>query len=197
MIKILKRIGIIVLVAAVVVMAYFCFTGLSDGTVKNDTIIIKNSINDIGELATADYCYTLVQNTEKPKREVFGFEIPLTASKVIYSYDGVIKAGFDFSEIAVDVNTITKKIKCTLPEAKILSSDINYDSLNVYDENNNPFNAFTFEDMNLSISDLKQKAEDAATENGLLTRAVENARTLITSQISGLFEPNEYAIEFE
>lgn len=191
------KVSKILIVAVIVLAVAFCYSTFSQKGYTNKAIVIKSAINNIGELATSDYTYTMVQTSEKPKREVLGFAIPLTSSKVIYSYDGLIKAGIDFSQIETDVNKITKTITCTLPEMKILSSEVKYDSLQVYDENNNPFNAFTFEDMNLSVSDLKQKAEQSAIDSGLLTNAYENAKTVIQSSISGLYDTEEYTLEIK
>ncbi len=195
--KLLKKFSKLLFIAVLIFAVVFCCTLFSKGSVKNNSIVVKSAINNIGELATSEYSYTMVQTSEKPKKEVFGFAIPLTASKVIYSYDGLIKAGFDFTQIDVDLNKVTKTITCTLPETKILSSEVKYDSLNVYDENNNPFNAFTFEDMNLSIADLQQKAEQSAIDSGLLTNAYENAKTVIKSSISGLYDSDKYTLEFK
>ena len=195
--KFWKKFAKILIVVVIVLAIAFCYSAFSQKNYTNKAVVIKSAINNIGELATSEYTYTMVQTSEKPKREVLGFAIPLTASKVIYSYDGLIKAGVDFTQIETDINNISKTITCTLPETKILSSEVKYDSLEVYDENNNPFNAFTFEDMNLSISDLQQKAEQSAIDSGLLASAYENAKTVIQSSISGLYDTEEYTLELK
>ena len=194
--KIWKKFSKILVIAAVILLIASIYTLVSEKNFKNDPFVIDSAINSIGELATSEYNYTMIQTSEKPKREVFGFAIPLTASKVVYSYSGLIKAGVDFTQIKADINKAARTITFTMPETKILSSEVKYDSLRVFDENNNPFNAFTFEDMNLSVSDLQQKAEQSAIDNGLLVSAYENAKTVIQSAISGLYNTNEYILVF-
>ena len=158
---------------------------------------IGGNFEDTGELATQEYGYTMVQTASKPNKQVIGFEIPFTESKVIYSYDGLIKAGMDFADINIDVNKTSKSIRETLPETRILSSEVNYDSLIVYDEHNNPFNSFSFEDMNLSVSELQAASEEKAINGGLLERAKESAKDIITTTIGGLYDLKEYSIEYK
>jgi hypothetical protein len=160
------------------------------------TTDIQGTINDIGELSTAEYGYIIAQTAEKPSKKVVGFEVPFTDSKVMYSYEGLIKAGINFVETEVTVNESNKTIFVDLPDAKILSSEVDFDSLIVFDEKYSPFNTFKFEDMNLSLSDLQKTAEESALSNGLLNRANENAQSIIRSTMTSFYNPEEYGVEF-
>jgi hypothetical protein len=157
---------------------------------------IEGTIKDIGELATAEYGYTIAQTTDKPNRKVVGFEIPFTSSKVIYSYEGLIKAGINFNKIEVTVNEANKTIFIELPDAEILSSEVDFDSLIVYDAKYNPFNVFTFSDMNLGLAALKEKAEESAITNGLLIRAADNAQSILRTTVMSFYDAGEYKVEF-
>ncbi|MGB5823947.1 MAG: DUF4230 domain-containing protein [Proteocatella sp.] len=157
---------------------------------------IEGNIKEIGELATMEYGYLIAQTAEKPNRTVVGLEVPFTNSRVIYSYEGLIKAGINFNEIKVKVNEVNKTISVDLPDADILSSEVDFDSLIVYDEKNNPFNAFTFSDMNLNISEAQIKAEESALSKGLLVRAAENAQSMIRTTVMSFYDLGEYEIEF-
>ena len=53
-------------------------------------------------------------------RPLFGFDIPFTKSKYIYSCDGIVKAGLDFSQIEVTVNDDANIAAVKLPEIKVL-----------------------------------------------------------------------------
>lgn len=185
----------IICIIVFMIVGYSALTNSANGP-NNIIGSIGFTINNIGELATTEYGYTMVETTSKPHVAVAGFKIPFTDSKVIYSYDGLIKAGIDFTEINVKTNYITKKIYITIPEAKVLSSEVFYDSLLVYDERNSPFNAFTFEDMNLSVSNLQTAAEESAISKGILETAKENAETIIHSAIRKLPGIEEYEVEF-
>ena len=150
------------------------------------TMDFQGKLNDIGELATAEYGYRTTQITDKPNKTLIGLEIPFTDSKVIYSYAGIIKAGMNFEEIEVNVNEVNRTITIDLPKVKILSSEVDTESLIVYDEKYSPFNSFTFEDMNLSIDNLKEKTEKSAVSEGLLDRGKENAERIIRVTVLNL-----------
>ncbi len=157
---------------------------------------IEGTIKDIGELATAEYGFLIAQTADKPNMKVVGFEIPFTSSQVMYSYEGLIKAGIDFTAIEVTVNEANKTIFIELPDAEILSSEVDFNSLIVYDQKYNPFNVFTFSDMNLSITALKEKAEESAVSNGLLIRAAENAQSILRTTVMSFNDSGEYKVEF-
>jgi|LGOV01.1.fsa_nt_gb hypothetical protein len=193
--RLFSIIGIFLLIVAIV---YIVGLKLADNKQEPEitTIDIQGTINDIGELATAEYGYTIAQTAEKPSKTMVGFEVPFTKSKVMYSYEGFIKAGINFKEIEVTVNEVKKTVFVELPDAVILSSEVDFDSLIVYDGKYSPFNAFTFSDMNLSLSDLKNTAEESALSNGLLDRANENAQTIIWTTIGSLYNQEEYDVKF-
>ena len=93
--------------------------------------MIREEIRDIGELATEEYEYTAVETYDESK-SFNGFEIPFTQSKFIFSYDGNIKAGIDYSSIEVEKDDAKKQVLITLPKAKILSSEIDEKSFLLY-----------------------------------------------------------------
>lgn len=189
---------VVLLVALVLAIAYIVYLKSSDQQIEPEIVTtdIEGVINDIGELATAEYGYKIAQITGKPSKTFAGFKIPFTSSQVIYSYEGLIKAGIDFEDIEVTVNEINKIIYVRIPDVKLLSSEVYFDSLIVYDEDYSPFNTFTFEDMNLSISDLQSQAESSALSSGLLERAATNAQNIIHTSISTFYDLDEYTVEF-
>lgn len=194
-----KFIGAVLAIGIILFIGAFGYKIYSDYTERQNEPVIstmdfQGSLNDIGELATAEYGYRITQIADKPNKTVIGLEIPFTDSKVIYSYAGVIKSGMDFEEIEVNVNEVNRTITIDLPEVKILSSEIDTDSLIVYDEKYSPFNTITFEDMNLSIDSLKEKTEKSAISEGLLDRGKENAERIIRAAVVNMFNPEEYEI---
>lgn len=197
--KTVRRIGIgiaaMVVAAALAIIGYNIIINTGEPSVEAISVSLSGSLSDIGELVTAEYGYTLAQTANKPHREVAGFKIPFTDAKVIYSYSGTIKAGVDFDGIGLDVDG--KTVRIHMPEARIMSSEVDHDSLIVYDEKYSPFNTFTFDDMNLSVAELQKAAENQATESGLLERAEENAQKLILTTVERFFDAGEYTVEFE
>ena len=161
---------------------------------------IRSGMTDIGELATEEYWFTQVQTYDSSKSaQIFDltFDLPLTRNKFVYSYDGVIKAGVDFAAASVEVDNALRRVTVTLPKARILSSEIDYDSFELYDEQKSIFNPLSVRDVNKSNSELLRSAEKDAIAKGVLTRADENAETLVVNFLRGAFEVRSYAIKVE
>ncbi len=183
-----RVVGIILIIAVVCAIAL----GVKN-YIFSDSKTTKIGFEDIGELATQTaYCTEV--NVTDASRELFGMKIPFTQSKYIYSYDIEIKAGFDFTQIEWDVNGTTIEVK--LPEAKILSSEVDQDSLKVYHEDESIFRQISLEENNEAVAKLRETAENDAIENGLLDNARENAETILTSFFAGVYDMDEYKIVF-
>ena len=153
----------------------------------------KLGFEDIGELATQSAYCTEVEVAED-SRELFGISIPFTQSKYIYSYDVLIKAGLDFT--AVTWSEQNGIISVSLPEIKILSSEIDLDSLKVYHEDESIFQQITLEENNKALIELKERAESNAIANGLLDLARENAEQVLTGFFANQYDLNEYQLQF-
>lgn len=182
-----------VITAFVVVLV---IVGGAIGTKKyffSESKTTKIGFEEIGELATqAAYCTEV--NVTEASRKMFGINIPFTQSKYIYSYDVEIKAGFDFSEIEWSVNETTIKVR--MPEAKILSCDVNTDSFKVYHEDESIFRQITLEENNEALKNLKQQAKDDALANGILEKAHSNAETILTGFFGNEYDLEIYEIKF-
>lgn len=162
-------------------------------TVKTKSV----SFDNIGELATQEVYCNEIGTSEKPAKQIFNVDIPFTSSKCIYTCGVTVKAGCDFSEITWDENNNVVKVK--LPAMRILDSEIDNDSYAVYDEESSVFNPIKSEDVNLSFKELKAQAKTDAEKTGILTKATENAETLIKDKFieAGYTEDNGYTIVFE
>lgn len=155
---------------------------------------IRFNMANIGKLCTAEYNYTHVEQVDS-SREIKGFKIPFTSSKFIYSYDGTIMAGIDFTKIQIDKKDEEKIITVTLPNAEIISSDVAQDSFKLYDEKNNLFNPISVTDVADSFADLKNSEEKKAIENGLLDKARESAVILVENFMRGSYDVGDYEIK--
>ena len=173
-------------------------TIVEETVVEKEVVIsgatIEAGLNNIGKLCTAEYYFTHVSSYDSAKT-VRGFKIPGTTSRFVYSYDGTILAGVDFTEIKVDKNEETKKITVTIPKAEIISSDVDQNSFKLYDEKSNIFNPIKVTDVTNSFADLKNDEEKKAVDNGLLDKAKDNAVSLIENFMRGSYNVNDYTIE--
>lgn len=183
-----KVIAVIVMVLLLVAVAF----GVKN-YISSESKTTKIGFEDIGELATQSaYCTEV--NVTDASRDLFGITIPFTQSKYVYSYDIEIKAGFDFQEIEWEVRDTTIEVK--LPQTKILSSEVQLDSLEVYHEDESIFRPITLEENNAALDEMKKKAEDDAVANGLLDNARINAETILTGFFAGVYDMDEYEIVF-
>ncbi|MDH6366167.1 MULTISPECIES: DUF4230 domain-containing protein [unclassified Breznakia] len=185
----------LVKVLIVVVLVIIGFTIGSKTSFTTESKTTKLSFDNIGELATQEAYATEVNHTEDA-RELFGVEIPLTKSTHVYSYDVIIKAGFNFEQIKPKVDQDEQLITIEMPEVKILSNEIVEDSLKVYVEDESIFKKITLEDTSEARKTMKENAEKSAIEKGLFKSAKTNAETLLKNFIKENEVYKEYQIEF-
>lgn len=204
--KILKIVGYCVVLLMVVFASVFATEHfylpikniVQNGVVEQNVEIsgktIEHGLKEIAKLDTAEYHYTHVEVYDSDKK-VGGVTLPLTSTKVIYSYDGVITAGIDFS--AIEASKKGKTITVKLPNATISGSTIDENSFMLYDERNSVFNPYGMQNLNATFINMKQEEEDNAIEKGLLTWASDNAKTLIENLLKSTYNLEEYEIVFE
>lgn len=161
-------------------------------TISGD--IIEAGLKDIGELATEEYYFTEVETYDSSKKYK-DFKIPFTTSRFVYSYDGTIKAGIDFAKIKVEKDDLTKIITVSLPKSRILSSELDEDSFQMFDEKESIFNPISVTDFNAANSALMDKAKEDALARGVLDNADENAATLVENFITSTYDVSDYKIE--
>ena len=164
----------------------------------SDEKITEIGFENIGELATQSVTTTTVR-VETKDLKLFNVSIPLTQSKYIYTYNTTIKAGINFSEVKWqlgDTDDTSHNIYVDIPEVKTLSADIDLDSFKVLHEENNIFSPITLTEHNDSLIQLRENALSDAINSGLYDRALDNAKTILTSFISQVYPSNEYNIIF-
>jgi len=161
---------------------------------KVSSEMIKEGLKDMGELITAEYYFTQVEDYTSVKKF---FKIISSESNVVFSYDGVVTAGIDCSQIEINKNDETKQIKVILPKSDICQIDIDFDSFKLYSEKEAVWNQMKFSDYNLSMVEFENEAKNKALEKGILERADERAESLVVNFIRGIIDDNEYSIECE
>ena len=177
--------GFIALVIAFAVgaLALLALKGniLPSGIITNQTevtdVIVSEKLSNIGELMTQEDRLSDME-TIKDYRKFFDNEkakIPGTTKELVYSYDVVVKAGYNFEDIkfSIDDNVINVK----LPKAEIFDCYIENEKL--IDEKNNIFNPIKGDEFESRKEELKEKNKAKAIESGLLDKAEEHAKDLI------------------
>ena len=185
-------VGIIVIIA---LLTGTVFWGVSTISLVESTTT-DLGLKRIGELATQAGFFTNVQDISN-SREVFGVTVPFTQSNYIYSYDGIIKVGYDFEAISVATDETEKKITVHMPEPIVISNDVIEDSLKVYIESRSIYTPLKLEQINSSQKELKEEVLNKAISNGIFDQARTNAEILISGFLSASFNLQDYSIVFE
>lgn len=183
---------------AIILICITIIAGMLVQTRKNkvESRTVAFGLRDIGELVTQAGYFTNVQKNNKDQK-LFGVSVPFTTSQYIYSYDGIVKAGLDFSELEIQVDDANKIVTVTIPEVKIFDISIDNDSLKIYDESQSIFTPLHITDLNDAQIKLKEEVRQTAIDNGILEGAARNAKTLISGFLSGTLDLKDYTIEFE
>ncbi len=169
------------------------FTGEKE-TLSGETI--QSEIREMGDLVTAEYAYSHAEDFQNVKT-LFGLQIDLTKTTLIYTVDGMIQAGIDFRSVQVEADQENRVLKVLLPRSRITSSEIDHDSFHLVSEQEGWFNNLSAEDVNRTFAHVKEMEEEKAVQNGLLDRADENAEKMITSFVKSAFDLKDYRLEVE
>ena len=135
-------------------------------------VVLEGRLAEISELASVTYTYTNMAQFENSD-DFYGMKIPFTTKKFILAYDGTIKAGIDLGDVEIEVRD--NDVTVTLPEAEILSHEIDADSVEIFDEKTSIFNPFTIEDFTAFQAAQREVMEEKALQRGLLAQAREKA----------------------
>lgn len=164
--------------------------GEHEENTRLDAVMLEARLTEISELAVVDYHYTNMAQFENSS-DFYGVRLPFTTKRFILTYDGEIKAGVDLRDagVAVGENAVTVR----LPEAKILSHEIDEDTVQIFDEKTSIFNPFTVEDFTAFQAAQKDAMEEKAVESGLLEAAAERARRDAGLLLRSLL-PEEYSL---
>ena len=185
--------------AAVVVLLLLAFAagmlwGGQGRRAKITAALLDQQLREVSDLVTVEYRYTNMGKFENTL-DFYGWEVPFTTKSFIVSYDGVIRAGVDLAEAAVEVSGDV--VTVTLPAAEIFSNEVLEDSLEVYDETRNLFNPITIEDYTGFTADQKQSLEAKATENGLLSASAQRAETVVQEFLNMFPGMDHYTLEIK
>lgn len=154
------------------------------------TEIVKQRLENMGLLVT-QASYSEGISFSKNDRTIAGVTVPLTKSMSIYSYNVTITAGYNFAGITIEENGNEVNVK--LPAVQTIDKSVDHNSFRMYLDDQSIFAPISPDKINESISDLLDKAEKTAIENGLYDNAYKNAKTILTGFLSSIY-PSDYKI---
>ena len=156
--------------------------------------VLAEETKDVSELVTAEYLFTNAARFTNSKH-IKDWKIPGTEKSFVQKWNGTIKAGIELHEVTISVND--NVVTVTLPKAKILSYEIDYDSVEVLDEKSNVFNPITVEDKSNFDKETAKEMKERAKKGGLLDNAQENAQNIISSFLAKNLSSYQYILEFK
>lgn len=176
---------IIIIVIALIFFLVGKFWPSDEEPTKMSSDLLSQQIQSISELATVEYNYTNMGKFEN-HNTFYGWEVPFTTKSFIISYDGKIKAGIDMTQVEVKLKH--KEIDITVPQAKILTHEIDEKSIEVFDETQNIFNQISITDYHQFTIDQKDKVEKNVKEKGFIEEAQKKAESAIKTFIQSSYQ---------
>lgn len=158
--------------------------------------IVYHEMRELAQLVTAEYLFTDVAKFSD-SRQIKNWSIPLTEKSFILKWDGAVKAGIELEDVEFDVNREEFTITVYLPAAKIMSYEIDYDTVEVLESKDSVFNKITLQDRIQFDAQTEDAMIERAIENGILGIAENNAAAAIEKLLSAIKEIDEsYRFEF-
>jgi hypothetical protein len=224
--KIIVIFSFLILVGAIVFLIYKISLNENSKITSNletevkviDEKLITSKLEEISELASNKYEYSNVLILES-KKEKFGVEIPLTQSIRVIRFEGVIKAGIDFSDIEIikeeenttvsnDTDTkndtsesptssvVENKFIINIPNSKILDNYVDTDKTVIENIKRDILSEDISQEVIESINDSKNEIEDELVESGFLEDSNEHVLKVIKTFLGELEEDGEVVFEY-
>ena len=159
---------------------------------------VEQQISEISELATLHHHYRKNANYQDAKKLLEympDWRINKSIKEFSLVYQGDVKLGYDLKDIKILVEPNSQNIFIYLPEPKILSHSIDFESIQVLWEKQGWFNNIRFEDFKqFFISEQKKYEQKNSAE--LKRRAREHAMKLIQLRLGTTIESG-YKVNLE
>lgn len=191
--------GALVLVCIVAIASTALFIAYKKGTKVSETIqeTIVN-YQDIEEITFQEATVPEIGVIHKPmKLGKLEFDNPLTTSDYIFTYNAVIKAGYDLENIKDDGgNESTQTITVTLPKVSIFDSYLDEKSYVQYWEGEKITANVGLDDIHKEKKRMLKEAKQDAIKGGLYEKTADHAKVVITDYIHSLKGYENYNVVF-
>ena len=151
---------------------------------------VEQQISEISELATLHHHYRKNANYQDAKKLLEympDWRINKSIKEFSLVYEGDVKLGYNLKDIKILVEPNTQSIFIYLPEPRILSHSIDFESIQILWERQGWFNNIRFEDFKqFFISEQKKYEQENSAE--LKRRAREHAMKLIQLRLGTTIE---------
>ena len=196
----LKIVAILLIICATSVTTALVMKKLYSDTKQTSITseFVEQQISEISELATLHHHYRKNANFQDAKKlleYIPDWRINKSIKEFSLVYQGDVKLGYDLKDIKILVEPNTQSIFIYLPEPKILSHSIDFESIQILWEKQGWFNNIRFEDFKqFFISEQKKYEQENSAE--LKRRAREHAMKLIQLRLGTTIE-HGYKVNLE
>ena len=159
---------------------------------------VEQQISEISELATLHHHYRKNANYQDAKKLLEympDWRINKSIKEFSLVYEGDVKLGYNLKDIKILVEPNTQSIFIYLPEPRILSHSIDFESIQILWERQGWFNNIRFEDFKQFFI-LEQKKYEQENSAELKRRAREHAMKLIQLRLGTTIESG-YKVNLE
>ena len=159
---------------------------------------VEQQISEISELATLHHHYRKNANYQDAKKLLEympDWRINKSIKEFSLVYEGDVKLGYNLKDIKILVEPNTQSIFIYLPEPRILSHSIDFESIQILWERQGWFNNIRFEDFKQFFISEQKKYEQENSEE-LKRRAREHAMKLIQLRLGTTIESG-YKVNLE
>ena len=175
---------------------YNSLINTKEESAKLNSMYIGNYVKQSKELVSYKYFYTNTAMFEN-KKSVYGFNLPLTSKRFIISYNGKATLGVDLSHVSAEIKG-KKIIISNLGEIKILSNELDENSMKIFDESTSLFSSWNIKDYQKFFGDQRLEIEKKIMESELPQQAKTSAEETIKQLL--MLNPqisSQYEIEFK
>ena len=175
-----------------------CIGGCGDKNQKKEEEEDFSAISSVCELATLKCYYHNVAKSETEASGLFKW-LGKGYKKIWTEYSGIVELGIDVSKVSVEKPTADGVVKVTIPDAEILSVDLDEDSMGEPLTDTGFMTKITKEEETEALAEAQNHMEETAKGNGnLLNQAKERAKSLIEGYVKNVGEQigKEYTVEW-
>lgn len=146
--------------------------------------VISDKLNDIAELSTYKYEFTDVI-ISKTKKQVAGYDLPMSEAVKLIRYQGYIKVGSDLSKINITSDSQTKSIKVKVAKSVVLDNVVDTNRTIVEDLKGEILSDYPSQLLIEDINKAKQELQEKIIKDGLLEKSDKRLVLLIESYLKG------------
>ena len=182
--------------AAVIILA-ICISWLGGCSDKQEDADFSH-VRSVCELATLKCYYHNVAKAEVEASGLFRW-LGVGYKKIWTEYSGIVELGIDVNKVSIAEPDADGVVKITIPDAEILSIDLDEDSLGTPLTDTGFMTKITKEEETAALAKAQEDMEKTAQENtALLVQAKERAKNLIGAYVKNVGEQIDktYTVEW-